>query len=254
MMKKVCWVLLIILCMVLIGCRSQNNDKPKKEYAPPKERVTVVMGTDVYKRTGPGTNFQPNGFYQHGDRVTIVDSSDPNWVQVENADKSKSWIMYEYLAQYIYGQDKSTPETIILPRRCLGEAMVDILKCEVFPKAEIQLYKYADVSSEIVGTLAAEKKYPVVDYEIHTSLGNEVSFKNKKVRLLAYLGEGIYAYYANGLTHKGDFGTNKLDDGSKAADWIKVKTETGEGWFRYIDHVKDLHAGKPYGIWFPKEK
>ena len=252
MIKKVCWFLTVLLCLGMLGCSSQKDTASKKETVPPKERMTIVMGTNVYKRTGPGTNYQPNGFYQHGDYVTIVDCSNKRWAQVENADKTKTWIMYDYLAQYVYGKDKTTPEMIILPRRSLGEAMVDILECELFSKAEVQLYKYSDSSSEIVGKLTPEKKYPIVDYEIQALLGNEVTYNNKKVRLLAYLGEGIYAYYVDGLTYKGDFKTNQLDDGSKAVEWFKVKTETGEGWFCLSKHIKDFHGAKPFGLFFPK--
>ena len=252
MMRKLCWLLCVMFCMALTGCDGKETT-PAKPAPPVKEHVFTVAGTDIYRRTGPGTKHQPDGFYKAGEHVTPVDRSNRDWVQVENPDKSKTWIMYRYLAEYVYGQDKSVPEKIILPRSNLGEVGVDIIGCDVFPKAEVKLHRDRDASSEVTATLAAEKRYEVLDYEIHCALGNEASFDNKKVRLLAYLGEGYYAYYAEGITRRGDFRTNELKVGSEPDEWVKVRTEKGEGWFSINGEGKNFHVSRSSGIWIPKD-
>ena len=251
MMKRLCWLLCVLFCLTLLGCggKDTQQDKPKSSA---KEHVLTVAGTDVYRRTGPGTNYQPDGFYKAGERVTLLDKSNREWAQVENPDKTKTWIKYDYLAEYVYGQDKNVPEKIILLRSNLGDTAVNILESEVFPTTEVQLHKDRDSSSEIVGTLAAEKRYEVVDFEIHCTLGDEVSHEGKKVRLLAYLGEGYYAYYADGITRRADFGTNQTKVGSEPDEWVKVKTEKGEGWFSILKEGKNFHLSKSSGIWIAK--
>ena len=98
----------------------------------------------------------------------------------------------------------------------------------------------------------AEKRYEVVDFEIHCTLGDEVTHEGKKVRLLAYLGEGRYAYFADGITRKADFGTKQTKVGSEPDEWVKVKTEKGEGWFSILKEGKNFHQSKSSGIWIAK--
>ena len=237
--------------LLLAGCGGKDTASSKPTH-PPKERVFTVAGEDVFRRTGPGTNFAPNGFYKPGEHVKVLDRNDPNWVKVENADKTTTWIMYRYLAEYVYGTDKTAPELIILPRHNLGEASSDIIGDDVFPKEDVELRQFSDSSSKVTEKLIAEKRYPVLDFEIHCKLGNTVTRGKQQVNLLAYLGEGYYAYYADGVTRVGDFRTNELQVGQDPDEWVKVKTEKGEGWFSIKENGRKFHLGRSTGIWIPK--
>lgn len=251
-MKKLFYLVMVFCCLVLAGCGA-GKDTSKKPEAPQKERVFTVAGTDVYRRTGPGTNFAPDGFYKPGERVKVLDSSNREWYQVENPDKTKTWIMNWYLAEYVYGQDKSKPELIILPRRVPGEVSFDIMKeGTVFPKEEIQIYKSDSVDSGVVGKLMPEKRYRVTEFETQCKINkNEIDVNGKKAKLLTYLGEGIYAYYLDGVTGRIQTQTNQLELDQLPQVWAKVKTDTAEGWLNIEENAKKLYRGRSTGVFIP---
>lgn len=253
MMKKLFYLVMLFSCLILAGCGA-GKDSAKKPEAPQKERVFTVAGTDVYRRTGPGTNFAPDGFYKPGERVKVLDSSNREWYQVENPDKTKTWIMNWYLAEYVYGQDKSKPELIILPRRVPGEVSFDIMKeGTVFPKEEIQIYKSDSADSGVVGKLMPEKRYRVTEFETKCKINkNEIDINGKKANLLTYLGEGFYAYYLDGVTGRIRTETNKLELDQQPEVWARVKTDSVEGWLNVDENAKKLHRGRSTGVFIPE--
>ena len=253
MMKNWFYLVMVFFCLVLAGCGGSKDLASKKPEVSPKERVFTVMGTDVYRRTGPGTNFAPDGFYKPGERVKVLDSSNREWYQVENPDKTKTWIMHWYLAEYVYGQDKTKPELIILPRRVPGEVNFDIIKeGTVFPKEEIQIYKSDSTDSGVVGKLMPEKRYRVTEFETQCKINkNEIVVNGKKAKLLTYLGEGFYAYYLDGVTGRIDAKTNQLELDQLPQVWARVKTDCAEGWLNMEENAKKLHAGRSTGVFIP---
>ena len=254
MLKKLFLLAVLIGCMMLAGCGAGKDSALKKPETPPKEHVFTVAGTDIYRRTGPGKNFAPDGFYKPGERVKILDKSNRDWFQVENPDKTKTWIMHWYIAEYVYGQDKTKPELIILPRQLPGEVPHDIMKGKcVFTKGEIQLHKENRNDSEIVGKLLPEKRYQVTEFETQCGLnGNEMEVDGKKAKILSYMGEGLYKCYIDGVTRTIQTQTNKIDVGQDPQVWAKVKTESAEGWFNVGDNVKQMHSGKSTGVFIPE--
>lgn len=252
MWKKISVLLAIMFSLIVIGCGGSKVAVQKPE-APQKERIFTVAGTDVYRRTGPGQNYAPDGFYKPGERVMVLDKSNRDWFQVENPDKTKTWIMNWYLAEYVYGLDKTKPELIILPRQLPGEVNNDIMKGNtVFPKAEIQIRKEDNTESEIVGKMLPEKRYKVTEFETQCTLnGNDVDIDGKKARLLSYMGEGIYKIYIDGVTRTLQTGTNTIEVGQMPQVWVRVKTDAAEGWFNVGENVKRLHVGKSTGVFIP---
>lgn len=253
MMKKLLLLSVVSVGLLLAGCGTGKDAAPKKPEAPKKERIVTVAGTDVYRRTGPGTEFAPNGFYKPGERVKIIDRSNPYWYQVENPDNTKTWIREWFLAEYVYGQDKGKPELIILPRQLPGESPVDILKeGTLFPKAEITIYKEDRADSGTVGKLLPEKRYRVTDFETQCVINNnEIDVNGKKAKLLTYLGEGIYAYYLDGITGRIQTNTNQIKLEQHPQVWAKVKTDTAEGWLNIGENSEKLHTGRSTGVFIP---
>ena len=254
MKEKLFYLIMVFVCLALTGCGTGKDSAAQKPETPPKERVFTVAGTDVYRRTGPGTNFVPDGFYKPGECVKVLDSSNWEWYQVENPDKTKTWIKYWYLAEYVYGQDKTKPELVILPRQVPGEVSFDIMKeGTVFPKEEIQLYKSDSADSGIVGKLLPEKRYRVTEFETQCIINdNEIEVNGKKAKLLTYLGEGIYAYYLDGVTGRIETQTNRLEIGKHPQVWTRVKTDSLEGWFNVEENGKKLHRGRSTGVFIPE--
>ncbi|MBO6264418.1 MAG: SH3 domain-containing protein [Acidaminococcaceae bacterium] len=255
MIQRILCVTMLMVGLLLAGCGMGKDAAPKKTEAPPKEHVFTVVGVDVYRRTGPGQNFAPDGFYKPGERIKVLDKSNRDWFQVENPDKTKTWIKYWYLAEYVYGEDKTKPELIIFPRQLPGEVPHDIMegKC-VFTKGEIQLYKENRKDSEIIGKLLPEKRYQVTEFETQCGLnGNEIDVDGKKAKLLSYMGEGIYKCYVDGITKTLNTGTNQIKVGQMPQVWVRVKTESTEGWFSVGENVKNMHAGKSTGVFIPEK-
>ena len=254
MIHKFLLLVMITAGLLLAGCGGKDTASKKPE-APPKEHVFTVAGTDVYRRTGPGRNFAPDGFYKPGERVKILDKSNREWFQVENPDKTKTWIMHWYIAEYVYGQDKTKPELIILPRQLPGEVPHDIMKGKcVFTKGEIQLHKENRNDSVIIGKLLPENRYQVTEFETQCGLnGKEMDINGKKAKILSYMGEGIYKCYIDGVTQMIQTETNQIDVGQTPQVWVKVKTESVEGWFSIEENVKNMHRGKSTGVFIPEE-
>ena len=235
MIRKLFLLAALIGCVMLTGCGAGKDSASKKPETPPKEHIFTVAGTDIYRRTGPGKNYAPDGFYNPGERVIILDKSNREWFQVENPDKTK-------------------PELIILPRQLPGEVAHDIMKGKcVFTKGEIQLHKENRNDSEIVGKLLPEKRYQVTEFETQCGLnGNEMEVDGKKAKILSYMGEGLYKCYIDGVTRTIQTQTNRIDVGQMPQVWVKVKVESIEGWFNVGDNLKQMHSGKSTGVFIPE--
>lgn len=96
------------------------------------KRGGIIIGTDVFMRSGPGKQYKSVGVFKKGEAVEIIEEQQ-DWFKIQTVNSDNTvWVFKRYCAEY-FG-DKSMPDKIILHQAIDGEAMVDILKCTISPK------------------------------------------------------------------------------------------------------------------------
>ena len=137
-----------------------------------------------------------------------------------------------------------------------GEASVNILKCIVSPKRNLNIYEKADENSKIIDTLNVGNYYSILDYELHTYPRNNVFNTNygTTIRLLSYRGEGYYSIFYNGIIQEVEMQTNQLVLKQEPDFWLCVKISGNKNGWVFVKEWKDFLTEIGSGIFLTKPK
>lgn len=236
---------------------SQNNSSSvgvKPSVSVMAKRGGIIIGTDVFMRSGPGKQYKAIGVFKQGDTVEIIEGQQ-DWFKVRLLNQNNTvWVFKTYCAEY-FG-DRQMPDKIILYQAYPGEASVNILKCIVSPKRNLNIYEKADENSKIIDTLNVGNYYSILDYELHTYPRNNVFTTNygTTVRLLSYRGEGYYSIFYNGIIQEVEMQTNQLVLKQEPDFWLCVKISGNKNGWVFVKEWKDFLTEVGSGIFLTKPK
>ncbi len=213
-------------------------------------RKGIIDGKDVLMRSGPGRQYDSIGTFNKGETVSILNEND-GWFNVETTNKKNVWVYKQYCSEYIGNRD--LPLKIILHRAVPNEMNVAILDCTVSPKLDMKLFEKADESSKSVITIEKDKKYPVIDFELHTYPQQNTYGSDPKtaMRVLSYRGEGIYSVLMNGNIEHVHLNRNDIEMNANSDFWLRLKvSDNSSGWVKISDAKNNWNMNRFNGIFW----
>ncbi len=219
-----------------------------------KNRKGIINGKDVLMRSGPGRQYDSIGTFNKGETVSIL-SENSEWLNVETTNKRNVWVHKQYCSEF-FGE-RNLPLKIILHRAVPNEMNVAILDCTVSPKVDMKLFEKADESSKAVINIEKDKKYPVIDFELHTyPQQNSYGLDPKSAMyVLSYRGEGVYSVLTKGNIEHVSLNRNDIEMNAHPDFWLRLKVSDSSGWVKITDVKNNWNTNKFNGVfWEDKNK
>ena len=130
---------------------------------------------------------------------------------------------------------------------------VAILDCTVSPKLDMKLFEKADESSKAVINIEKDKKYPVIDFELHTyPQQNSYGLDPKSAMyVLSYRGEGVYSVLTKGNIEHVSLKRNDIEMNAHPDFWLRLKVSDNiSGWVKITDVKNNWNTNRFNGVFW----